>query len=150
MTVFFEKRNKVKRRLGQLKRRLHQFQLILGFPRPLGDEVELQKYKIAYQEVLLQERVDFCEAIAAQRLYKRLQSWKEAAGSSEFSVSSSNCDEEESIFLSQDQYFGCTEWLTRHLYDREYFQKHMLPLLLNGWIAIMPVDLEKEDSWLAL
>ncbi|KAF1322156.1 Chromosome-associated kinesin kif4, partial [Globisporangium splendens] len=81
MTSFFEKRSKVKRRLGQLKRRLYQFQLILGFPSPVFDENELQNYKVAYQEVLLQGRLDFCEAIAAQRLYKRLQSWEEAARS---------------------------------------------------------------------
>lgn len=145
MSTLFEKKKRAKQRLRRLKRHLHQFELVLGFPGPVFDDHALRKYVLPHQEIVLQQRVDFCEAISAQRLYKRLQSWQEAA----VFDASGNRSNVDSIFLSDAQYSACAEWLAR-LHDRAYFQKQMLPLLLNGWIAITPADLEKEDSWLAL
>lgn len=147
MTTYFAKRKKFQRRIGKLKHKLLEFETVLGFPGPIVDERKLRAFVVSHQEIFLQQRIDFCEAITAQRVLRRLRSRQEV---NEELFSSLNSNSVEDIFLSNDQYKACEEWLQSKLFDRAYFQKHVLPLVLNGWIAVTPTDLEREDAWLAL
>lgn len=146
MTSYFAKRRKAQRRIGKLKQKLLEFEALLGLPGPIYDECELRAFVVSRQEVFLQQRVDFYEAIAAQRVFRRLQSRREA-NTELFNLNSNSVED---IFLSNDQFKACEEWLESKLFDRTYFQRHVLPLVLNGWIAVTPTNLEKEDAWLAL
>lgn len=145
MTLYFEKRRRSRLRRVELKQKLRCFEKLLGLPGPLYAENELRVFVSTHQENVLQQHVDFCEAIVAQRLFKRLGSWQEVHFDNNFDSAML-----ESIFLSHDQYAACEEWLESKLHDRTYFQQHILPLVLNGWIAVTPLELETEDAWLAL
>lgn len=119
---------------------------MLGLPGPLYDANALEVFVPRHQETVLQQHVDFCEAIAAQRVYKRLLSWQDAHCDSCFDNAALS-----RVFLSLDQFSACQDWLERkNLQDRAYFQHRVLPLVLNGWIAVTPLALETEDAWLAL
>lgn len=146
MTSYFKKRKKSQRQIGKLKQTLLEFETVLGFPGPVFAEGELRAFVVSHQEIFLQQRIDFCEAIAAQRILRRLRSRQEASAE----LSNLNSNAVKDTFLSDDQYRACEEWLQSKLFDRAYFQRHVLPLVLNGWIAVTPMDLEREDAWLAL
>ncbi|TYZ57761.1 hypothetical protein PybrP1_005272 [[Pythium] brassicae (nom. inval.)] len=145
MATYFAKRWSSKLRRVELKQKLRCFEAVLGLPGPLFDARALRVFVPTHQETVLQQHVDFCEAIVAQRVYKRLCSWQDAHCDSCFASAALG-----RVFLSRDQFAACSEWLEHKLHDRAYFQHRVLPLVLNGWIPVTPPALEAEDAWLAL
>lgn len=144
MATYVETRRKATLRCLKLQQSLRQFETLLGFTQPLVTASDLNELTPAHRVTVLQQHVAFCEAIVAQRVLKRLQSWHDAHPDD----TSRMLDH---TFLACEQVDACRAWLIEtNLFDRAYFQTRVLPLVLNGWISVTPSDLEAEDAWLAL
>lgn len=146
MKEAFSQRQSSKLQLAQLTAHLHTLETILDLPSHEKIDIgTLHRYRLKYQIQLVQQQIDHCQSMAAQRLYQRMQNYHEA-----LQLLSSEPAEHTNVFLSGYQFQACAPWAVHQVDDWSLFQHDVLPLVLNGWISVTLVDLEEEHTWLCL
>ncbi|KAL3666450.1 hypothetical protein V7S43_008698 [Phytophthora oleae] len=145
MTALFDQRRRQLQFVHRLTQRFRHLATVLSVADVDSQLIELNKYTLEHQQDALQERLEAFERLAADRLWIRLQH-REVATETYAGIWNDKLTE---VFLFEDQYEACTTWHTRRE-DHEFFQHHILPFILNGWISVAPTDLETEQLWFTL
>ncbi|KAG1709228.1 hypothetical protein DVH05_019872 [Phytophthora capsici] len=145
MTALYDQRRRLHQFVHRLTQRFRHLANVLDVPDVDSHLIKLNKFTLEHQQSTLQERLEAFERLAADRLWTRLQH-REAAAENYAGIWNGKLTE---VFMTEDQYEACTSWHTRRT-DREFFQQHILPFILNGWISVTPSDLEAEQLWLTL
>jgi len=144
MTSLYDNRRRQQQNVRRLMQRFQHLSTLLGADVGM-QKSELLKYTREHQQLALQQHLQACERLVAERLWLRLQH-REAAIETYAEPWNDKLAE---AFLSEDQYEACAPWHQYHD-DHAFFQLHVLPFALNGWISVTPADLENEQLWLSL
>ncbi|GMF27542.1 unnamed protein product [Phytophthora lilii] len=145
VTALYDQRRRQQEYIHRLTQRFRHLQNLLGAADVNTQLIELSKYKLDYQQHSLQQHLEECEDIVANRLWMRLQNREMAIDTFADNWSEKMAE----VYLSDDQYEACVCWHT-HRDDDTFFHDHILPFVLNGWISVTSADLENEQLWLAL
>ncbi|OWZ11952.1 Kinesin [Phytophthora megakarya] len=145
MTELYDKQNRLYHVVRRHTQRFRHLASLLGVL-DIGNQIsELSKYTLENQQDALVQHLETLERLAADRLWTRLQHRETAI---ENYAEAWNVKLTEA-FISEDQYETCMPWHT-HREDHEYFQHHILPFILNGWISVTQSNLDCEQLWLTL
>ncbi|GMF54992.1 unnamed protein product [Phytophthora fragariaefolia] len=145
MVTLYDRYSRQQQLVHRLTQRVHHLASLIVITNSELLTAELSKYRLGYQLHMLHKYLEDYEAIASDRLWKRLQNRESAV---ENYAGNWNCKLDD-VFLSDDQYEACTPWHARYD-DRRFFQHNILPFVLNGWISVAPDDLDNEQLWLTL
>ncbi|RLN45221.1 hypothetical protein BBJ28_00020896, partial [Nothophytophthora sp. Chile5] len=143
MAALYDRRDRQQQRVHDLTLRLRHLSRLLDIFGVENELSELSKLTLQHQQSALQRHLEVREHVVAQRLWTRLQN-------RDFAVASCPEAGATETFLSEAQSEACEPWKTHHTEDHAFFQRKVLPFVLNGWISVASSDLEAEQLWLAL